>query len=251
MRIFASNLNDRPHFLFWCYPHATRPVYRDLDECGAIVERCSFQASALVFPSIDLDTIEPGELNAYIAYSNLGSAEEDTLVEWRCYRNGEFRYRANFWELGDVVSQQRMLHNTIYVPSADDPKSLGSINLVALAYRVTAAHVFAERLLRCFSATVDEVKSGLDGIAGYGLGRLDQSQSFPQAPIAREDSTVFRSTAEDLRHGYDPYVLAGEALVALYRHFGWETKPSQLRDLIDDVREIAERAGPLGFKWRR
>ena len=241
MRIFVSNLNDRPHFLFWCHPRAKRPVYRDLEECGAIVQRCSFQTSALVFPSIDQDLMEPGELNAYIAYSNVDSAEEDALVEWRCYRNGEFRYRANFWELGDVYSQQRMLHNTVYVPNADDPKCPGLINLVTLAYRVTAAHVFAERLLRCFSATVDEVKTGLAGIAGYGLGRLDQSQSFPRAPIARENGSIFRSTAEDLRNGYDPYVLAGEALVVLYRHFGWETKPSQLRNLLDDVREIAER----------
>jgi hypothetical protein len=241
MRIFASNLNDRPHFLFWCHPHAKKPVYYDLEECAEIVQKCTLKTSAFMFPSMDPDLLEPGELNAYIGYSNVDKPEEEAKVEWRCYRNGEFRYRAGFWELGDVYSQQRMLQNTVYVPAAGDPKCNGMISIVGLAYRVAAAHVFAERILKSFSATVDEIKCGLDGVSGYGLGRLDQPQRFARAPIAREGECSFRSAPQDLRKGFDPYAMAGEALTVIYRHFGWETKPEVFSDLLEDVREIAER----------
>jgi len=227
--------------MFWCKPHAERPVYYDLDECTAIVERCALTSSAVTFPSFDVKFIQPGELNGYIEYSNVENDEEDTLVEWRCYRNGEFRYRSNFWELGDAYTQQRIQQKTIYVSNVSDPKCLGLINLVSLAYRIAAAHVFAERLLRVFSATVDEIKSGIDGVAGYGLGRIDESQRFPRAPFARGNDSVYCSTEQDLQHGFDPYVMAGETLVAFCRHFYWETSPATFSDLLTDVRELAER----------
>ena len=241
MRIFASNLNDRPHFMFSCVPHKEQAVYYDLEECFEIVKRCAITSSAVTFPDVDVRLISPGEVNAYLEYSNVDIARTDVLEEWRCYRNGEFRYRSNFWELGDADTQQRIRQKTIYTRNLES-EPLGFMNLVGLAYRVTAAHVFAERLLREFSATVEEVKSALDGVAGYGIGRIDMSQHFAQVPLAQGNDCVFRSTPEEVQRAFDPYAMSAETLMYFCRHFGWETTRATFDEWLEDVREVVERS---------
>lgn len=223
--------------MFSCTPRAKQAVYYDLEECAAVVQRCAITSSAVVFPTFEAAFVVPGEGNAYVEYSNADRAQPDAREEWRCYRNGEFRYRANFWELNDPDTQRRMQQKTIY-SRGNTEECHGLINLVSLAYRVTAAHVFAARLLHAFSASVEEVKAGIDGVAGYGIGRIDLSQRFILPPLAQSNDCVFGSTAAEIKRAFDPYAMSAEALAYLFRNFGWDAKRVTLQEWLDDVRDL-------------
>ena len=242
MRLFASNVNDQPHVIFTCVPHAEQPVFLEIEACIDIVQRCRIATTAVTFPSFALPQISVGEVNAYIEYTNTDSRNSSVLEEWRCYRSGEFRYRANFWELTDNDTQWRMRQKTIF-PMGFHDEHIGLINIVSLSYRVTAAFVFAQRLLHAFKANVEEVKISLDGIAGFGIGRIDATQHFARPPIARSNDCVFRSVAEEGGQAFDPYALAAQALISISSVFAWETKAADFGEWLQDARELIARSG--------
>jgi hypothetical protein len=227
MSALLTKIRSKGHWEVVIRPHKFNKLkLPDISSLYPLLQKTSVQLRGWDFPHLDWNTPPHIDIDWVGQECNYG----DILEIWRFYRSGQFIHISGIRY--DWTDPQLLAHGRFKSPT------LPVLGIGDTLFRLTEIFEFASRL------ALTEAGDGqmhlqiiLNGLTGRSLWVDSQNRmQFVQRHTAEIDKFPYEIEVSKTKLIAEPRDLAIEAAIELFRRFGWNPTPEQLRGQQSDLK---------------